>query len=67
MRLIEGSTSLGNEAIGVHSCTTEDKFKLGFAEAEMKYKEALEVYDELNYKEGQIKVQCNLGSLYYKK
>lgn len=68
MRLTEGSASvIGDEDTGVQSCTTADKLKLGFAEAEKKYKEALEVYDELGYQEGQIKVQCNLGHLYHKR
>lgn len=38
-----------------------------FADAEFKYKEAVKIYDDLGFKEGQIIAQCNLGNLHHRR
>jgi tetratricopeptide (TPR) repeat protein len=64
---MEASASVGNGVTAKRSGTEVDESSSGFASAEMKYKEALKIYDELGFKVAQIIVLCNLGNLYHKR
>lgn len=64
---MEAFASVGNGVTAKRSGTEADESSSGFASAEMKYEEALKIYNDLGFKVGQIIVLCNLGNLYHKR